>query len=416
MTSLVLVLCVVAVLAVVIAPVLLIGLEVRRGRRVKSVRDKGWRWRDEPPLSITNGLNCPPFGVGFGRSVANQVYGTTDSGIEFSVFDYERTNTDRVAVLTLPFALPELYVLVDAERANIPLPRLRNDPVVHAGDDDYADRVLASIHEPLQRYLALDGRADLSLDGDHLVAVGMPATAGELEPRLEALDAIARALGEDLEDLAVPAPEPKIGFHGTDWTYAERDDGWLDRTVVERDGTDHQAVEVVHGPNDGLPFVSLLHRWNTEQWTNNGTRTVEHEESVLEVFLDRPFGELWVDLSGEGELIEFEASGFNRRFDIRAVDRRFAYAVVHPRQMEFFADFGAPPFSIDRHGRMRFRLGGNSTSPRSILHRLDFAHGFLGRVPSFVWKDLGVTDLPTFREVDPERRSTDAGRADPGDR
>lgn len=402
MTTVLIILGVLAGLAAIIA----IGWAIHRHLYVKSLQEKGWHFETSPHLQITSGLNCPPFGIGFGRSVDDQIHGTTASGVPFNVFEYRQAGEDRIAALQLPFALPEAYVLVNAKRASIPLPQQTDQPVIHAERPDLAARIRAAIDGALREFVALDNRADLSIDGDHLVAVGMPAKADDLEARLEALAGIAQALVGGLADLALPAPARRVGFYRTDWTYADRDDSWLDRTVHTGGGQNHRAEDVVTGPNDGLPFVGYTHRWETVHTrtttdsdgnSRTETYTVNHDEAILEVYANRPFGELSVNMKGRGEKIEFEGLGFNKQFKVRAMNRKFGYDVIHPRQMEFLTAYGAPYFCTDSQGRMSFQVGSNS--PETIGYCINFAHGFFGRVPSFVWKDLGVLDVPAFREV-----------------
>ena len=135
--------------------------------------------------------------------------------------------------------------------------------------------------------------------------------------------------------------------------------------------------------------------------TRTETYTVQHDEPIVEVYLNRPFGELAVNMKARGEKVRFESLAFNRAFKVRSVDRKFAYDVIHPLQMDFLTAYGPAPFCIDTHGRICFQVGENN--PQIIAHCANFAHGFLGRVPSFVWKNLGVTqgepEVPTFREV-----------------
>lgn len=384
-----------------------IAWAIHRHLYVKSLREKGWHFETSPELSITNGLNCPPFGIGFGRSVDDQIHGTTKDGIGFNVFEYEQSGEDRIAALRLPYALPEVYVMTNARRPDIPLPQQGEGSGVYAERADYAARVFAAIDAPLRELVALDDRADLSIDGDRLVAVGMPAKADELEARLEALAHIVQALGRGFEDLACPAPAQRVGFHRTDWTYTDRDDAWLDRTEHTESGQNHRAEDVVSGPNDGLPFVAYTHRWETVHTRttsdSNGnsrteTYTVKHDEPILEVFLHRPFRELAVNMSGSGERVKFESLAFNKRFKVKVEDRKFGYDVIHPRQMEFLTAYPAPDFAISADGHMRFDV--RDHEPRTINHHTNFAHGFLARVPSFVWKELGLPEEQTFREVD----------------
>jgi hypothetical protein len=61
--------------------------------------------------------------------------------------------------------------------------------------------------------------------------------------------------------------------------------------------------------------------------------------------------------------------------------------------MEFLTTADPPPFRIESDV-MRFDVNKHDT--KVIGFCADFAHEFLGRVPSFVWKNLQITP-PAFR-------------------
>lgn len=394
----------------VIAGLVGIGYLVHRHLYVRSLLEKGWQWDSDPKLAMTNGLSCPPFGVGFGREVDDQIFGTTKRGVPFNVFEYKQEGKVRLVAMKLRYALPEYYLAINRTRPAISVPQQGTEPAVFAKEADYAARVTAAIQAPLQAYEALDNRVDLSIDGDQLVVIDLPAKADPLETRLEALADVALAINEaDLDQWAQPAPPQRVGFYGTDWTYADRDDVWLARTDHTGGGQEHRAEDVVYGPNDGLSFVGYTHRWETEHTrtttdsegrTRTETYTVQHDEPILEVFSHCAFSELSVNTGGPGEKVQFEGLGFNKQFKVTTVNRKFAYDVIHPRQMEFMTAVNAPAFSINQQGTMQFDVPRHSLN--TIIECTNFAHGFLGRVPSFVWEDLGVTELPEFRQITPE--------------
>ena len=58
----------------------LIGLAIWgivRYRYVKSLKALGWEFDSNPPIDVANGLNVPPFGIGFGRSVDDAIHGAS---------------------------------------------------------------------------------------------------------------------------------------------------------------------------------------------------------------------------------------------------------------------------------------------------------------------------------------------------
>lgn len=86
------------------------------------------------------------------------------------------------------------------------------------------------------------------------------------------------------------------------------------------------------------------------------TTTTTHRFSYLILHLPfsnlptlsiRPEG-LWDKLKGAlgFDDIDFESAEFSRRFFVQSNDRKFAYAVVHPRMMEFLLASGRPSIHI----------------------------------------------------------------------
>ncbi len=48
--------------------------------------------------------------------------------------------------------------------------------------------------------------------------------------------------------------------------------------------------------------------------------------------------------------IDFESAEFSRRFYVKSPDKRFAYAVIHPRMMEFLLESSPPTLDIEDRG------------------------------------------------------------------
>ncbi|NHB83996.1 hypothetical protein G7085_03130 [Tessaracoccus sp. HDW20] len=52
-------------------------------RYVKSFESRGWTYLGSPSIAIAHGLNVPPFGEGFERSVKKQVTGAAPTARRF---------------------------------------------------------------------------------------------------------------------------------------------------------------------------------------------------------------------------------------------------------------------------------------------------------------------------------------------
>lgn len=217
-----------------------------------------------------------------------------------------------------------------------------------------------------------------------------------------------RAGHAQLEPFRQPEPKRRLGFyHRPSWYYLPTDDGVLANVEHTRGGHGHRTADVVHGEiYPGCWFVALTHHWQTtrtETYTdgngNTSTRTVtdNHSEAIHEVTL--PFGLPDLAIGNDsrwsrmfnGRPIDFELAAFNDAYDVYSSVPKFAYDVLHPRQIEYLMGVGAMPFSISRS---RVRLRPQEHSERAIAFELDVVVGFLARIPEFVWQDLGIAAPP----------------------
>lgn len=371
--SLILVLVVIAFVVTLVGAVAKGIWHLTRGR---AFRKLGWEHVHDPDPRVVWGLNRPPFGRGNGRRVHELVSGTAD-GLEFRAVTYS-SDTDRpggfLVILSLPRSMP---------------------PFGHEPDFDDAVRQALG---PTASEIEAAG-LDLSIDGAALVGLGVGSRADELQAALPLLTRAAHCLSTPalagFEGPPVP-PEMALVEH-PDWVYRERDDSMLDHVRAAGGGFAHEAHDVVFLASREVGFITLTHTWKTRRTVTesgpNGTtttRTVEdkHSEELFEITLGFPFADLSVNKSfdwGRGRVL-FESEDFNREFAVRCRDARFASNVFHPRQMQFLQQVRPPAFEIER-GRMRVEFDGRL---QTIEWWLDFADGFFGRVPEYVWKDQGI--------------------------
>ena len=385
-------------------------LIVRRRRYLGRLRSLGWSNDSHPTLTSVADLNAPPFGLGLRRSVDELVFGTTPGGYAFRVFDYDysgagRGYSQRVACLQLPFALPDAFVGdADQARAGISLAESSLEQVgddalcVIAADSDLATRVLAAAKPGVEALVQVAERVDLGIDGNQLVAERAPKNTDDLQAFLAALDPIARALSDPgLRGHEVAAAADRLGFYGhPDWRFAPEGTAVLDDYPVATGGYGHRVTDPITGLHDGVRMDSFLHEWKTdrtESYTDSQghlrTRTVtdHHSEAVCGFLL--PFDLPGLSVNGRrlGDKVAFESDDFNRAFKVRAEDPRFASDVVHPRTMAWL--LAAEPcgwtvlgrvvvFEVEKHDQLIV------DACEAILR------GWLGRIPRWVWADLGL--------------------------
>ncbi len=397
---------------VVVAACVVVVLLVRRRRYVASLRERGWTFDTSPSLESVLDHHAPPFGLGLVRAVDEGITGTTRGGVPFRVFEYAvkaggpRFDA-RLASLGLPATLPDLFVSAGPVREGVRLPAVPLDPTlqVHAADPAYARALLSpGVLTALAALGQAGHRVDLSVDGAALVAVGAPKDPDALEAYLELLAAVVLAVdAAAVAPWSVPPVPPGFTFHGRpDWVLVGSDDTAISRFGLTTAGFGHTTEQVVRGENGGLPVEGLVHRWKTQRTetttdsegrTRTRTVTEHHSEEVAGVWLPFSFPQLSIDGGWGGQRVRFESEEFNDRFKVRSADARLAYDVIHPRTMEFLMAVAPPGIQIEGN-LMRFLVSSHDTETLGFC--ADFAHDFFARVPSFVWKNLGIAP-PAFR-------------------
>lgn len=184
-----------------------------------------------------------------------------------------------------------------------------------------------------------------------------------MEPYLRAGADVARAIASAQDRLAAfPAPPvpPELSVRGhPDWRFRVQDDSMLDRVTYDTSGYDHEAKRVTFCDSGRLPFIALTHHWKTRHTSTDSegrTRTEvrHHDEDIIEFIAPRGFGDL----------------SLNQWTLIQAAE---------------------PPGFAIRDGRIKPDL---HYSVENLDAMVDFLEGFFGRVPSFVWKNLGYAEPP----------------------
>ncbi|WP_433158606.1 hypothetical protein [Kribbella sp. CA-247076] len=386
---------------------------VRRQRYIKSLRDRGWTFVNSPTFEAVARLGNPPFGLGFRRQPDDQIVGHTSLGRPFQVIEYATEHwSGWVGMVTLSRRLPELWVTggetqprygVDA--TVVPAPQLGPGWQVGALDQTFASAVLTSqVAERLHALAAGQAGVNLSIDGDQLVVLDPPRKEVELlGPWLELLATVAAAIDAAPLDAWIQPEQPArlTFYHHPDWYWVGVDDSLLHLPPVTQSGHGHSTSEVVRGRDgDGPPFVAFTHHWKTtrtETYTDSEgrtqTRTVteNHSEAILGFQLPARMPWLQVGKRGFSRGISFESAAFNDQFAVTAQDTKWAYDVIHPRQMEYL--MANPPVSFRIADDWAWFSPGDHNQP-TIAHCSLFLRGFLARIPRFVWRNLGLPDSP----------------------
>jgi hypothetical protein len=405
--------------AIVVLIVILLGLAgitwgivalVRRQQYIKSLRDRGWTFVNSPTFDAVARLGNPPFGLGFRRDPDDQITGRTSSGRAFQVIEYKSEHwSGWLGMVTLSRRLPELWITggdtqprFGVEAIVVPFPALGPNWQIGALDPAFAAAALTP--QVCELLNAFGAGLNLSIDGDQLVVLDPPRKDVDLlGPWLEQLATVAAAIdAAPLDPWMQPEQPPRLTFyHHPEWYWIGVDDSLLQYTPVTRSGHDHRTREVIRGRDgDGPPFVAFKHEWKTtrtETYTDSEgktqTRTVteNHSEPILGFQLPARMPWLQVNRKGFSRGISFESEAFNKRFAVSAQDTKFAYDVIHPRQMEYL--MANPPASFRFADDWVWFSTGVHNQP-TIAQSSAFLRGFLARIPRFVWRNLGLPDAP----------------------
>ncbi|MFC0626476.1 hypothetical protein [Kribbella deserti] len=387
---------------------------VRRQRYIKSLRERGWNFVNSPTYDAVARLERPPFGLGFNRRTDDQITGRTTAGRAFQVIEYSSEHwSGWVGMVTLSRRLPELWMTGGAthprygvEATGVPAPaQLGPGWRIGTQDPEYAATALTGqACDRLNAMAASRPGLNLSIDADQLVVLDPPRKDVDLLGGwLEELGTVADAFdAAPLDRWIEPERPPRFAFYGhPDWHWIGVDDSLLAVTPVNGSGHDHRTDEVVRGRDgDGPPFVAFTHHWKTTRTETSTdsegrtqTRTVveNHSEAMLGFQLPVAMPQLEVGRRVFGRGISFESEAFNDQFAVKAQHTKFAYDVIHPRQMEYLMANPPDPFRITGDWVW---FAPSAHSHPVIARNSEFLRGFLARVPRFVWRDLGLPESP----------------------
>jgi hypothetical protein len=384
---------------------------VRHQLYLRELRDRGWAWNSRPQLEDFLNYQVPPFGLGVNRAVDDLVSGTTPDGRRFDSFEYRfdgaNTYKRRVLSIELPAALPLAFVVGSEPRAGIEMgaPNLfeavGGGLTVIASSAEFASEVHGVVAGAIGT-LPAGQVVDLSIDGDRLVYQPVDRNPGQLAVVVDALAPVAASLAGLAGAWAVPAPTPRYGFYGhPDWEYLGSDDSVLNLYPTTEGGFGHETEALIRGARDGIRMDSFVHNWKTTEIRTvadgqGGTRvetyTEEHSEAICGFLLPYTLPTLSVNGSWGSERVRFESEDFNKAFTVRTDSAKYASDVIHPRTMEWLLATCGYGWSMT--GPMAlFEIGSMDIYAIDACEAI--LRGFLGRIPRFVWDDLGLP-VPPF--------------------
>jgi hypothetical protein len=141
------------------------------------------------------------------------------------------------------------------------------------------------------------------------------------------------------------------------------------------------------------PVLAGDFQYKTTSGTGKNRRTQTHRLSYLivetpylgapELFIRREhLFDRFAGFMGFDD-IDFESNEFSERFHVKSGDKRFAYAVIQPRMMEFLLSGQTPAIDF-RRGYCLFQGGGGHWSAAEFAGTTDWAIEFFEHWPAHV--------------------------------
>lgn len=383
----------------------------RRHHYIKAIEERGWTWVDSPGIGIVVGLDAAPFGIGFDRTVDDQVIGRGPAGVPFQAFRYTcdsyRSN-GYVLAMKLPKSLPTVCAFhPESPRSGASGAVVASTPLtVVARRPEFGHQFAASLMPALASLRNAQNQpmaADVGIDHDQLVMLNVAREPENLALAVVWLERLQQSITASHAMAFEGAPPPAhLSFQDREhWVYRPFDDSMLRMVTHTGGGSGHAAKDIIVSENQGIPFIRLTHTWQTTTTTTDSkghttTHTQHHSEDITEFRTTFPFRQLSVNWGmGKGfggNRVQFESAAFNQMFKVRCLVPRFASDVFHPRQLEYFLRTGGLGFDVGANGIIR--VEGGKWSPAELDRTSEFLHGFFSRIPDFVWQELGAWPRP----------------------
>ncbi len=186
------------------------------------------------------------------------------------------------------------------------------------------------------------------------------------------------------------------------WEYVGEDPSLVDLFTGDPfgEGDDRTARNVLTGQESGRPFTAFDYSYETRSTDSKGhTSTTTHRFGVCAVALPVPLGT--VEVVPENVLtrmagavgmlsdIDLESEDFNRRFRVRAGDRKLACDILTPRTMAYLISVTPEAWRIEGSHVVSWHPG--RLDPAELVRTCAVLDRLLDGIPAFVWKDAGLS-------------------------
>jgi hypothetical protein len=180
------------------------------------------------------------------------------------------------------------------------------------------------------------------------------------------------------------------------WSFdpTEISDDTLDSFAAFTRGHSQSAYNTLRGllKINGGEWSAQAGDFEYKTTSHNGKRTTTHTHYLSYLLIDTPhLGAPDLAIRREGffdrfagfmgfDDIDFESAEFSERFHVKSPNKRFAYAVLDPRMMEFLLE-SAPPTIEFRAGRCCLLREESQWTPDEFAATIAWAQEFFSRWP-----------------------------------
>lgn len=182
--------------------------------------------------------------------------------------------------------------------------------------------------------------------------------------------------------------------------FREGEDGSLEDRYPAFDalrrGENRYGYNLMTGAWKSRPFLGFDYHYETHSTDSKGRRhTHHHHFSAVLIESRAPFKPLHIDAENFFDRIadalgfddiDFESAEFSRKFRVKSPDRKWAYAVLHPRAMELLLSRPVYTLALTQHGALAHR--GARFAPEQFAEAADLLCDLLDLMPEYLLREL----------------------------
>jgi hypothetical protein len=160
-----------------------------------------------------------------------------------------------------------------------------------------------------------------------------------------------------------------------------------------KQGHSQKASNCLSGKYRDLHVVLFDYSYRTGSGSDETTHTLSALMAKLDIYsphlIIRPETMLHRFAAFFGfEDIKFESDEFNRAFNVRADDKKFAYDICHAEMMEFLLQHPSMCWELGGAYLLLYEPGTQTSDPHELRKYLNLASDFAARIPEYLRKEF----------------------------